>query len=788
MRRLRRGPVLGLGVQAALLTLLAVSVGLSALGWTVGLVGGAVASAVVACNPAGRSAGSTPPGDRVTLARALLIGAIAALVADSFVREPAVEVLVGLSVTALMLDAVDGRVARRTRSATPFGARLDGEVDAFLILVLSVYVARSFGAWVLALGLIRYAFAAAGWVLPWLRGSLPPRYWRKVVTAVTGVALTVAASGVGSSSWAYAGLVAAAALLAESFGRDVWWLWRRRKDSSAGVDRSALHDTAPRTRRQRVFSAGVDVFALAVIWLVLVLPDQVRLLTPGMFLRIPVEALVIGGVALLLPARPRRVISLVVGGVLGLATVLKLLDMGFNAALDRPFNLVTDRGYFSPVRWLVRDAVGPVAGDLVLTAAVLVGVALVIGLPVALRRVTAVAARHRGRAAPVLVGLSVLWLVGAAAGWQAGAGGPVASASSVGETVDQVRLATSAVRGEQRFQAALSADPFRDVPDDELLAGLRGKTVLVVFVESYGRVAVDGPRASDEVRQVLADGTRTLRESGFASRSAFLTSPTFGGLSWLAHSTLQAGLWVSDQGRYDRLLSSNRMTLSRYFRRAGWRTVALMPSNRDPWPQGKRFYRFDRIDDRRDLDYAGPRFGFSLMPDQYALAAFRRLELAHPGRTPMFAQLELASSHAPWAPVPRMVDWDRLGDGSVFDAVHDQAQSAADLWRRRGDVPVAYAHSVAYSLRALISFIDRYGDDDLVVIALGDHQPATVVTGHGASRDVPISIVTRDPAVLDRISGWGWQPGLRPDGQAPVWPMDAFRDRLLGAFSGWAPR
>ncbi|MFO7250823.1 MAG: sulfatase, partial [Actinomycetes bacterium] len=75
-----------------------------------------------------------------------------------------------------------------------------------------------------------------------------------------------------------------------------------------------------------------------------------------------------------------------------------------------------------------------------------------------------------------------------------------------------------------------------------------------------------------------------------------------------------------------------------------------------------------------------------------------------------------------------------------------------------------------------------YGDDDLVVVFLGDHQPAPIITGFGASRDVPVTILAKDPAVLDRIDGWGWQEGLKPGPAAPVWPMDAFRDRFLAAF------
>jgi hypothetical protein len=85
-------------------------------------------------------------------------------------------------------------------------------------------------------------------------------------------------------------------------------------------------------------------------------------------------------------------------------------------------------------------------------------------------------------------------------------------------------------------------------------------------------------------------------------------------------------------------------------------------------------------------------------------------------------------------------------------------------------------------LSALISYVEKYGDKNLVLVFLGDHQPAPIVTGTGAGRDVPISIVAKDPAVLDQISSWGWQDGLNPAPNAPVWPMNSFRDRFLTAF------
>jgi phosphatidylglycerophosphate synthase len=220
----RRALTVSSAVLVVLLAVLAALIGLGALGWGVGAMSGVV----VAVWMTRAGPGTLGPADLVTLVRAVLTCALAALVAESFVRDPAVVALVVLAVVAQVTDLVDGRVARRTGTVSPFGARFDGEVDAFLILVLSVYVAAVVHGWVLAIGLARYAFAAAGWVLPWMREQLPPRWWRKVASAVQGIVLTLAAADVAPPWLTTAALVVALALLTESFGRDVVWLWRHR--------------------------------------------------------------------------------------------------------------------------------------------------------------------------------------------------------------------------------------------------------------------------------------------------------------------------------------------------------------------------------------------------------------------------------------------------------------------------------------------------------------------------------------------------------------------------------
>ena len=218
----------------ALLAALATTVELGPLAWAAGLVCGGLLSVTVARGIVAAGISTLGPADLVTLGRAALACAVAAVVAAPS-ADGARAVVVALAVLALVLDAADGRVARRTRTSSAFGARFDGEADAFLLMVLSVYVAPGVGWWVLSIGAARYVFGAAGWVLPWLQSPLPPRYWRKVVAAVQGVVLTWAAAEVGPPAMVVAGLAVALALLAESFGRDVVWLWVRREGSGRPV-------------------------------------------------------------------------------------------------------------------------------------------------------------------------------------------------------------------------------------------------------------------------------------------------------------------------------------------------------------------------------------------------------------------------------------------------------------------------------------------------------------------------------------------------------------------------
>ena len=456
--------------------------------------------------------------------------------------------------------------------------------------------------------------------------------------------------------------------------------------------------------------------------------------------------------------------------------LVKVLDIGFFTAFDRPFQPLDDSGYVGIGIETLRNAIGSASADLVVAIAVVL-ILVLLTLPVlALLRVTRVAAGHRDWALRAAMALGVVWVALRVVG------APVASSGAAALAVDEVQAVRAALADPAALASEIAHDRFRGTPGHRLLTDLRGKDVLLVFVESYGRVAVQDSSLSPRIDAALDRGAAQLRAAGFSSRSAFLTSPTFGGLSWLAHSTLQSGVLVDGQRRYDQLVRNDRLTLTRAFRRAGWRAVGAMPGNRRAWPEGSTFYHYDAVYDRRNFGYRGPGFGVAPMPDQYTLLALHRRELAKRRRAPLFAEVDLISSHAPWTRIPRLISWGDVGDGSIFNRLPAEESTKASLFGDAERARAAYGHSIEYSLNTIFSFVRRYGHDDLVLVVLGDHQPATVVTGQGASHDVPISVIAHDPKVMDRIAGWRWQDGMSPSPQAPVWPMEAFRDRFLTAF------
>ncbi|QKW14432.1 sulfatase [Verrucosispora sp. NA02020] len=526
------------------------------------------------------------------------------------------------------------------------------------------------------------------------------------------------------------------------------------------------------SRRRAVLARVVTVLAAVLVLATLTLPNRPWQLEPGTFLRIPLEALLLAALLLALPGRPRRVVAAVSGVLLGLVAMVKVGDIGFYSSLGRPFDLVLDWSLLGPAFAFVAESVGR-PGAIAIAAGV--GL-LLLGIPVLTAlssvRLAGVLARHRTGSTRAVVSLVVVWVVLAAFGARIVPGVYVADSNATTLVQEHAVEVYARLHDRAAFTEEINVDPFRDLPGDQLLTGLRGKDVLITFVESYGRDAVADPDFAS-IQRVLDEGAGRLSAAGFTSRSGFLTSPTIGGASWLAHATLLSGLWIDNNQRHRNLLATDRFTLGDAFQRAQWRTVGVMPAVNQAWPEGA-FYGYEKFYGGPDLGYQGPKFAFAPMPDQFAIHQFHQRELAAPRDRPVMAELALVSSHSPWTKVPSVVDWDDIDDGEVFQR--------GIIGTPAAQARTGYRHSINYTLRTLVSYLERYGNDDTVMVIVGDHQPAPVVTGENPSPDVPIHIVAKDPAVFAQIEDWKWQEGLTPDADAPVWRMDTFRDRFLTTF------
>ena len=546
---------------------------------------------------------------------------------------------------------------------------------------------------------------------------------------------------------------------------------------------------APRLRgllRRPAVSRGLTVLAGVLVFAALIFPNVLDRLTPLAFVRIPIEGALVAGLLVALPPRARRIAGAIVGVLLGLLVIEKCLDMGFFDELNRPFDPVLDWVLFDDAYSFAVDSYGKAAAIAAVAAILLLVVAVLAVSVWAVLRLGTLIGRHRRTSAFSAGGIAVAWALTLVLGASITAGVPVAARSTVTYALDRAQQARAGIADEAAFAKEVQVDAFKTTPPAQLLAGLKGKDVIFTFVESYGRSAVEAPALADGVDRVLDDGTATLTAAGFAARSGWLTSPTFGGGSWLAHSTFESGLWINNEQRYRNLVSSDRRTLTSVFQAGDWHTVSVMPGATRAWPEGK-FYGYDTVWDSRNLGYNGPKFSWAPMPDQYTLKQLNTIEYQKRDREPLMIEMPLVSSHTPWAPIPQYLeDWNQVGDGSIYTDMVKDAQKPKALWQNPHLVQQEYGRSIQYSITALVNWVRLYGDPNLVLVFLGDHQPSPIASGLNASHDVPISIVAKDPAVLDRITSWGWQDGLKPAPTTPVWPMSDFRDKFFTAF-GDAP-
>jgi hypothetical protein len=312
------------------------------------------------------------------------------------------------------------------------------------------------------------------------------------------------------------------------------------------------------------------------------------------------------------------------------------------------------------------------------------------------------------------------------------------------------------------------------------LGELERDDVLFVSLESYGAVTYDDPVIARAVSPARDELAHAVAETGRHIVSAYASSPTFGGGSWLAHASFMSGIEVRDNGDYMVLLTKDLQTWPKLFKASGYRAIAVMPGMRGPWPEGA-FYGFDKIYDAQALDYRGPDFGWWRIPDQFSLARIGGLEAR--SDSPLFVFLPTINTHIPFVPVPPyQSDWQRVLTTEPYPAADVEASLAAKPdWQALGE---PFADSLVYTFTYLAGYVrDRPAADETLLL-IGDHQPAASVAGVGARWDVPVHVVTRRADVAAELLAAGFVEGvaLAPQ-QRPIVTLPQLSVLLLEVFA-----
>lgn len=455
----------------------------------------------------------------------------------------------------------------------------------------------------------------------------------------------------------------------------------------------------------------------------------------------------------------------------------RYFDVTVPALFGRPVNLYWDGQQIPRFLWVSAQGLPWWAsmGAVLSLALLLWGLysAVRVSLAVLGRDAAPLALRSRAvlGVSALLVGVSLANLGGWQASW------PYISRPVLPTYERQARLLFNAFLP-GRAERVLPASP----AFDSALAGLNGADVKIVMLESYGAVAFDRPGANEMLAASRAALLAQVERNGQRMVSAFVKSATFGGASDLAHLSLLSGIDLTDPMRHDLLLTTERPTLTTLFRNRGYRTVGMYPGLSWDWDE-KRFYGFEHFLEGRTLGYRGPHLGYWLIPDQFTLARAEELVPARTGTPPRFMFFPTITSHMPFNPVPPyQPDWTRVLGAEPFDKAEvDRAQAEQVNWL---DMWPAYLRMIEYNYRWLTGHLEQPRDREELLVILGDHQPVASVSGDGASWDVPVHIVSRDAALLERLVKQGFKPGLMPQQRQALGGQHDLTRILLDVFDG----
>lgn len=491
-------------------------------------------------------------------------------------------------------------------------------------------------------------------------------------------------------------------------------------------------------------------------------------------------ALIVGGMALLPPRRWSRILARGVAVSVVLLATAALADLVFRVSLGRSLNLSVDLYLLESVYRLAVGNVGFLRAVLGVGAIAVLMTGSVLATAWLLEPREAADERRRRDVPRLAVAMiacaSLLGLIGMLVD-AVGHRFVTPSASLLSE---QAAL-WGATRGERAsFAADLRAQPsgFADLPG--LFSALKGRNVVVAYIESYGMAALEDPDFAAVVGPRLRAARARLDTVGFHLATGRFTSPTVGGQSWYAHGTVLSGLWLENQIRYELLLASEHETLVDDFRHAGYRTATVMPAITTTWPAAIRL-GYDDVFTAQNIPYAGPPMYWVTMPDQFTWSFVEGVLNEATG--PHFVEVGMVSSHAPWTPVLPILDWEALGNGTVFEPYRRVGTPPEEIWWDVDVLRDAYAMSLDYSIQAMAEFAEKLLGDGTLLIVIGDHQAAPWVTGASGS-DVPVHVIARDPVLLEPFLDWGFGEGAFPDPQSAVRRLSEFRRWFVEAFSG----
>ena len=717
------------------------------------------------------------PANWITLGRLFLVIALLFLPSTTLFGW----ILVGVSIAILVLDGVDGFIARKHRLESEFGEYLDKESDAFFMLVLcmTAYLQGRLDTWILAPGLLRYGFVLA---LFFARPGPQKEYrsnwarWIYVVTVSGLLSVFVLPPFIHLPV-----VIVVTTALFLSFAHYFRWLIR---------ERVKLREHSSRSQVFWGIAAFLTLNSLLLIPSFLAnLETSSFFPIPGssgassvlswtrgwydyflyFFIRRPNQDLFrfcvdLGFLLTLFAFFPhRRKMPVWLSRLFFVLLLYEVYDAIAFSFFHRHGILYEDARYGLNLYYLLIDSIS--AKHAFRLIGLIVGVVVFVWcLPALFRKAHAAFStrplRQIARWAALLFWPFVLliWF------WF-GFGDPRPTVRTISgkiamNLVESHQLATTLAAAERlpvdSVYYSFETEPFTSRPN-----------IVLFMVESYGRILRDSRQLRAGYDSLLQSMDSTFKDAGFVSATRTSIAPVSGGLSWLSMNSLLSGIFMQNRTFYTRYLHriATYPHLVRMLQKEGYHTVTLQPPNRErPGLPLDNHYRFDTTIFFDDLNYEGLSYGIWIIPDQYSLEYAREHYLKHI-EPPFFLFFETATTHAPWTDLPPYVsDWRSLNRrnepaGKNENSLTGQLRASFNnrFYKSTPSASILYWQSIVYDLNVLSDYILNHAPENTLVMIVGDHQPPVLSS---SSYETPFHVITRDRELMDRFVSFGFEPGM----------------------------